>query len=364
MLFKRIKIEDDLKTSWINHINYLCNKIYSQHSNNYLYFFQNILELKKNIDYTVKESFNNDDKFKTSGKDGFVKSINLKPNFIADYFARYIDHILTESDTEKQYIFDKIDEFMLIFRHLDAKDMFEGFFIKKLSYRLLYNLSNFKEGEAYLIEKLKCECGSVFVTKSEEMINDIESSIESTFNFNKKNNQNIEYNFYVLSSASWPLSTKIHEGYISNKITELQNNYSLFYKEKNSRKALRWHLPFCTAELFYKQKNLILEVSGVQCAVLVCFNNTKNYISLKNDCKGMSLKKILEITGLDKDVVMNAVKNLTKTVPLLVKVGDIAEEVYKLNEEFVINKERLFINDFSNKEEVAVYYFFLKFIFF
>lgn len=350
-LFRHIKIEDDLKASWINYIKNMSNKIYSQYSNNYLLFFQNILELKRNIDTVIKDSFNNDDKMKSAGREGFVKSINLKPNFIADYFARYIDHILTEIGREKQSIFDKIDEFMLIFRHLEAKDMFEGFFIKRLSYRLLYSLTNYKEGETYLIEKLKSECGSVFVTKSEEMIQDIESSIESTVNFHGNKFDHIECNFYVLSSNSWPLNSKIHEGIISNKICELHKNYNDYYNSKNARKVLKWHLPYCTAELKFKIKNIILEVNGVQCAILYLFNNKGNY----SQNNSISLKKILEVTFLDKDLVLNSLKHLTKHVPLLLKTQDNdSNEAYKLNSEFVATKSRFCINDFSNKEEDAV----------
>lgn len=350
-LFRHIKIEDDLKNSWIEYIKCMSNKIYTQYSNNYLLFFTNIVELKKNIDTVIKDSFNNDDKMKTAGREGFVKSINTKPNFIADYFARYIDHILTEIGKDKQYIFDKIDEFMLIFRNLDAKDMFEGFFIKRLSYRLLYSLTNYKEGEAYLIEKLKSECGSVFVTKSEEMIQDIESSIESTLNFHGNKYENIECNFYVLSSNSWPLNSKIHEGFISNKICELQKNYNDYYNSKNARKVLKWHLPYCTAELSYKSKNIALEVNGVQCAILFLFNNKGNYC----ENQSISLKKILDVTFLDKDLILNTLKHLTKNVPLLIKTqDDKSNEAYKLNSELIVNKSRFCINDFSNKEEDAV----------
>ena len=350
-LFRHIKIEDDLKASWITYINNMSNKIYSQHSHNYLLFFQNILELKKNIDIVIKESFNNDDKMKAAGREGFVKSINLKPNFIADYFARYIDHILTESGRDKQYIFDKIDEFMPIFRHLDAKDMFEGFFIKRLSYRLLYSLTNYKEGETYLIEKLKSECGSVFVTKSEEMIQDIESSIESTVNFHENKFDHLECNFYVLSSNSWPLNSKIHEGFISNKICELQKNFNDYYNSKNARKVLKWHLPYCTAELNLKTKNIIFEVNGVQCAILYLFNNKTNY----SPNNSISLKKIMDVTFLDKDMIINSLKHLTKNVPLLIKAqDDNSNEAYQLNSEFVVTKSRFCINDFNNKEEDAV----------
>jgi cullin-4 len=61
--------------------------------------------------------------------------------------------------------------------------MFETFFIRRLATRLLYKLTSSKKGEKYLVEKLRTECGSAFVNKSEEMIGDIETSSELTINF-------------------------------------------------------------------------------------------------------------------------------------------------------------------------------------
>ena len=98
----------------------------------------------------------------------------------------------------------KIDEFMTLFKLIEAKDAFENFFIKKLANRCLYNLTVLKECQTYLIEQLKHECGTFFVTKSEEMIADIANSIELSKTFNDNNADaasTIEMNYYVNVSS-------------------------------------------------------------------------------------------------------------------------------------------------------------------
>ncbi len=354
VLFRKIKIEDNLKTHWVNYIYNSSSKIYEQHSSNFLEFFKNIFELKKNIDQTVKDAFNNDDKMKLAGRDGFVRSINLKPNFIADYFSRYINYILTEKTLRKNYIIEKIDEFMQIFRNIENKDMFEGFYIKRLSLRLLYGLTNEKEGENYLLEKFKTECGSVFTTKAEEMIKDIEDSIELTKNFHGENKQNLRYNFYVLSSNSWPLNTKIHEGFISKKVCDLQKEYTDYYNSKNSRKVLKWHLPFCTADIYFRKLNVTLEVNGVQCAILNLFNNKENFSQKNSNNDSITFKRILDATFLDKDIIVNSLKNLVNCCHVLKMEKNNGIESYYINEGISFNKSRICINDLSNKEEVKV----------
>ena len=136
--------------------------------------------------------------------------------------------------------------------------MFETFYIRKLSTRLLYKLTSSKKGEKYLIEKLRTECGSAFVNKSEEMLTDIEISNELTVNFTSVNfylnkiyiNEKVKFNFHALSALSWPIQ-KIVNGNFSHipNIERLNDNFITFFKSKNAGRTLNWHLPYCSAEL-------------------------------------------------------------------------------------------------------------------
>lgn len=343
-LYKRVKIEDELRKSWFSFICSSAEKIYQEFGKNakIVKFFESIILLKKNIDNTLKEAFLNDDKFKSTAKEGFVKTLNLKPNAVADYLSRYIDHVLTDSDTDDKFISSKVDEFMTVFKFLDAKDMFEQFFIKKLANRLLYSLTSSTKGEKYLIEKLRSECGSVFVTKSEEMLMDIENSHDLTLNFKNEINK-IETNFYVLSTYSWPV-TKVITGVITPEVTQMEKNFTLYYKNKNAGKALNWHLPYCSGELSYNiggNKNVTLQVNGIQAAILTKF--TKNKLSL-------SLSDFLRLTEIEKDELVSNLDFMTNNIRILNKEG----EKYLLNSGFTPSKTHLIINNFANKEETSV----------
>ena len=65
---------------------------------------------------------------------------------------------------------------MTLFRFIDGKDMFEAFYKKDLSKRLLLSKSASIDAEKSMISKLKAECGSGFTCKLEGMFKDVELS--------------------------------------------------------------------------------------------------------------------------------------------------------------------------------------------
>ncbi len=340
--FKKVKLDDDLKTTWLGYLNNIANTIYNQYSKQgqARNFFDSMLQLKRNIDLTVMDSFNMDDKFKVAAKEGFTKALNLKPNFAADLLSKYIDLIFEEHDKGEKYVMEKIDEFMIIFKYLDSKDMFETFYIKKLSSRLLYSLTNSKNGEHHLIERLKHECGVVFVNKAEDMINDINLSQDLTLNF--KSNSKINSNFYVLSSFSWPVQ-KIIPGFVSNQIESLHNTFKQSNANRFPGKVLTWHLPYCSADLYFSLKDVTFEVNGIQAAILIKFN--KSVMT-----NGITLKSLLDITQINKDDILPQLNILTNKFKILT----LSNNTYFLNSSFVPTKHHMIINNFNDSEDTQV----------
>jgi hypothetical protein len=269
-----------------------------------------------------------------------MRNLNLKPNFAADFLSKYIDQIFEQSDKGEKYILDKIDEFMIIFKYLDAKDMFEQFYIRKLSARLLYNLTNSKFGEYHLIERLKNECGVVFVNKAEEMINDMNISQELTVN--TKINTKWDYNFYILSSNSWPVSTLI-KGFVSQDIENLHQKFKELNANSFTNKNLNYHLPYCNAELIYKFKgqNIILEVNGIQTAILCRFTGFSTKIDIN---------EISRITNLKKEDLLQPLNYLVNTIKILKH----EKGVYTLNSDYSPMKSHVILNNFNENEETKV----------
>jgi hypothetical protein len=78
---------------------------------------------------------------------------------------------------------DRLDKVIHIFRYLQDKDIFEGFYKNSLAKRLLDQRSTSEDAEKLLILKLKEECGFQFTQKLEVMFKDIKMSEESMIEF-------------------------------------------------------------------------------------------------------------------------------------------------------------------------------------
>ena len=347
LLFKNIKLEEEIRKKFSDYIKKSCKDIYTKFNKNFKLFFENIELLKKNIDHYITDSFLNDEKFKSTSKESLTKGMNQKPGFICDTFSKYIDNILREKADKLPLneIKNIINEFMILFKYIENKDLFENFFIKKLCIRCLFNLNKSEEAQNYLIEELKNECGPYFVSKSQEMISDIQASKEMSQLFNKeeKNNFYIPINYFVLSNYTWPID-KLIKGEIKNfDIGICEKKFFEFYHKKNSGKSLFWHLPYCFGEIEMEipksDSTVKIFGNGVHIAILKCF--TKSNTSL-------TFKDILTKTKIEKDVIQRYIKKLISKNLLLLE-----NDIYTVN--FDINKDgksnEISLIDFDEEED-------------
>jgi len=353
ILFKNIKLEEEIKKKFNEYIISTCKLIYAKYSKDYNLFYENIYLLKKNIDKYIAESFLGEEKFKSVSKESLTKGLNQKPSLVCDIFSNYIDKIL-RFDAEKKplnEIKNIIYEYMILFKYIGNKDLFQNFFIKKLCIRCLFNLNKSEEAQNYLIEQLKKECGPYFVSKSQEMISDVKASQEMSQLFNEKKGKDkdkeedikIPINYFVLSNYTWPID-KLVSGEICNfDIGKSQKKFFEFYHKKNSGKSLFWHLPFCFGEIemdLNDSKNTIKIIgNGVHISILKCFN--KSQISL-------SLKDIIRKTKLEKDVINKYIKKIVSK-----NILKYENDVYVVN--FFVNKEEnsneIMLIDYDEQED-------------
>ena len=347
LLFKNIKLEEEIRKKFSDYIKKSCKDIYTKFNKNFKLFFENIELLKKNIDHYITDSFLNDEKFKSTSKESLTKGMNQKPGFICDTFSKYIDNILREKADKLPLneIKNIINEFMILFKYIENKDLFENFFIKKLCIRCLFNLNKSEEAQNYLIEELKNECGPYFVSKSQEMISDIQASKEMSQLFNKeeKNNFYIPINYFVLSNYTWPID-KLIKGEIKNfDIGICEKKFFEFYHKKNSGKSLFWHLPYCFGEIEMEipksDSTVKIFGNGVHIAILKCF--TKSNTSL-------TFKDILTKTKIEKDIIQRYIKKLVSKNLLILE-----NDIYTVN--FDINKDgksnEISLIDFDEEED-------------
>ena len=334
ILFKNIKLEEEIRKKFSDYIKKSCKEIYTKYYKNYKLFYENIDLLKKNIDHYITDSFLNDEKFKSTSKESLTKGMNQRPGFICDTFSKYIDNVLREFDDKKNLneIKNIINDYMILFKYIENKDLYENFFIKKLCIRCLFNLNKSEEAQNYLIEQLKNECGPYFVSKSQEMISDIKASQEMTPLFNKENNKDknglyLPINYFVLSNYTWPID-KLVKGEIPDfRIGDYQKKFFEFYHKKNSGKSLFWHLPYCFGEVemeIPKSKTPVkIFGNGVHFAILKCFTKSKTSLTIKD---------ILNKTKIEIDIIQKYLKKLVNK-NLLKYENDIYSINYEVNKD-------------------------------
>jgi hypothetical protein len=94
--------------------------------------------------------------FKQSLKSSFEHFLNINQKSSAEQVARYVDNKmkgqkgLTEIDIEL-----RLDQVMILFKYLHEKDIFEAFYKKHLSKRLLLGKSASYDLEKSMLAKLK-----------------------------------------------------------------------------------------------------------------------------------------------------------------------------------------------------------------
>ena len=140
-----------LKKRFNDYIIKCSEKIYDLYHTNYLELYNKLILLKTNVNNFVSTSFLNEEKFKSLSKESLTKALNVKPIFITNIFSKYIHYVLTNlAKKEKiETLKERIDEFIILFKFIENKDMFEHFFIKNLATTCLYNLNISKELQDY-----------------------------------------------------------------------------------------------------------------------------------------------------------------------------------------------------------------------
>ena len=69
-----------------------------------------------------------------------------------------------------------INEVLILFRIVTAKDIFEEFYQRGLCRRLLLKKSASYDSESMMIQKLRTECSIEFINKAEGMLKDLGQS--------------------------------------------------------------------------------------------------------------------------------------------------------------------------------------------
>jgi cullin-4 len=239
MLLEKVNGSSILKSQWSAHIRRIGEDLISDvDPERERIMVDELLKFQERMNSILKNSFNNHEGYRQVLKTSFEQFINSRQNRPAELLAKYVDKKLRGEkgldDVNTELILEKA---MSLFRLLNGKDIFEGFYKKLLAKRLLLNKYSSIDLEKSMITRLKTECGSGFTAKLEGMFLDIDLSRENSAKFIEYQNTEghgkhigePDADIQVLTIGYWPAFPTSETVIVPPILTPIMTRYDNFF---------------------------------------------------------------------------------------------------------------------------------------
>jgi cullin 3 len=285
-----------------------------------------ILALKRQFDTVWEQSFLSDQGLQSSIMASFADFINMNPRS-SEYLSLFFDENLkkgikgkTESEVDAL-----LDNGITLLRYIKDKDLFETYYKKHLSRRLLMKRSASTDAERQMISKMKMEVGNQFTQRIESMFKDMTVSEDLTASYKSHiarsadpDQKPVDLEINVLTSTMWPMEIMANtkEGVVQlpcifpREIEKLKQSFEKFYLDKHSGRKLSWQAGMGTADIratFNRSNGKIqkheLNVSTYMMVILLLFNDLP-------DGESLSFAEIEERTRIPKNDLIRNLQSL------------------------------------------------------
>lgn len=263
-----------------------------------------ILALKARFDKIWEESFSRDQGLQKSIMASFADFINMNTRS-SEYLSLFFDENLkkgikgkTESEVDAL-----LDNGITLLRYVKDKDLFENYYKKHLSRRLLMKRAASMDAERQMISKMKVEVGNQFTQRIEAMFKDMTVSEDLSTNYKEHvaasadpEEKTIDLEINVLTSTMWPMESMIstRDGAVQlscifpREIDNLKRSFEQFYLDKHTGRKLSWQASMGTADIranFQRSNGKVqryeLNVSTYALIILLLFNDIPDGESLR-----------------------------------------------------------------------------------
>lgn len=281
-----------------------------------------ILVLKKQFDSIWLNAFKSDQNLHKSIEDSFEDFVN-KNHRSSEYLSLFFDENLkkgVKGKTENE-VDALLDNGITLLRYIKDKDLFETYYKKHLSRRLLMKRSASMDAERQMISKMKMEVGNQFTQRIEAMFKDMTVSEDLSASYKDHiarsadpDQKRIDLDIHVLTSTMWPmeLMVKARDGQAQlpcifpREIENLKQSFEKFYLDKHSGRKLSWQANMGSADIRAtfqrsngKTQRYELNVSTYMLVILLHFNEVPAGESLTFD----EIKERTQIP--DHDLIRN-----------------------------------------------------------
>lgn len=319
---------------------------------------QEVLSLKDKFDSIWAQAFNKDPRMQTAMTKSFSEFINSQA------FARSSEYVsLFIDDNMKKGIKDKteaevdivLEKAITLLRYISDRDMFERYYKRHLSKRLLLGRSISIDVENQMIGKMKIELGNAFTSKIEAMFKDMAISSELTQAFKQHvaelhaneetSSKPIDLAIHVLTSMTWPneLANNPNESHQQREavifppaIERVKQRFNTFYASKHSGRKLTWVTAMGTADIKArfpgptKERMHDLNVSTYAMIILMLFNDLEDGVSL-------TFEDIQSQTNIPQDDLKRNLQSLACVSKTRILIKSPASKDVKETDQFSFN---------------------------
>ncbi|KMU72699.1 cullin-3, variant [Coccidioides immitis RMSCC 3703] len=253
-----------------------------------------VLQLKKRFDHVWENAFRKDQGMQASLTKSFSDFINVNPRS-AEYLSLFFDENLKKGIKGKseEEVDILLENGITLLRYIRDKDLFETYYKKHLSRRLLMKRSVSMDAERQMISKMKMEVGNTFTQRLESMFKDMAISEDLSSSYkdhisqsNGPDPKRIELEMSILTSTMWPMEIMGKDSAshapcnFPKNIDLLKQSFESFYLGKHSGRKLTWQAGMGSADIRAtwvrpngKTERHDLNVSTYAMIILLLFND-------------------------------------------------------------------------------------------
>jgi len=317
---------------------------------NSTHFIEDLFAFKEKYDAILTKAFDGNRLLESQCNQAYQFVANVNPR-AAEYLSLYLDQIMRKPSKEMtgddlDVVFNKT---MGLFRLFHEKDVFETYYRRHLSKRLLNKRSASDDSERAFISKLRDDCGLTYTVKLESMFHDMLNSGDLTRTFGTNYPDLLDVNVSVLTTGSWPLREHTTPVVLPSVCEQVCKKFDEFYLSQHSGRKLTWQPNMGTAELkvTFPSGEYEITVSTLHMCVLMLFNTHAE----------LTTKNIADMTGMKLDDLTLSLQALAcvKGKNILIKspaskdvsMGD----VFSINDSFSSKSHAVKISSISQKKE-------------
>ena len=295
-----------------------------------------VLQLKEKYDNILSTAFQADQGLQTALSRSFTDFINAFDRS-SENLSLFFDENMkkgikgkTESEVDSL-----LDRGITLLRYVQDKDMFERYYKKHLSRRLLMKRSVSMDAERQMISKMKMEVGNTFTQRIEAMFKDMAVSEDLSSNFRTHVAQlgdpdpkRVDLDVNVLTSTMWPLDSmapafgagdRRSSCIFPSSVDSVKQGFEKFYLGKHSGRQLTWQANMGTADIrayFPESKGKVktreLNVSTYAMVILLLFNDLPPGASIT--CEEIQGKTNIPFNELTRNLQSLAVAPKTRVL--------------------------------------------------